>query len=104
MSAVIETANKGKETFQRILVLRQEIDALTLSYGKRAENAQILMRSLYRRPAITANEAARLLDVSHQSASALLKKMVSDSILTEITGYQRNRVFMFPRYLELFSD
>lgn len=104
LSAVIETANKGKETFQRILVLRQEIDALTLSYGKRAENAQILMRSLYRRPAITANEAARLLDVSHQAASALLKKMVSDSILTEITGYQRNRVFMFPRYLELFSD
>lgn len=37
-------------------------------------------------------------------ASALLKKMVSDGILTEITGYQRNRVFMFPRYLELFSD
>jgi len=104
LNAVIETANKGKETFQRILVLRQEIDALTLSYGKRAENAQILMRSLYRRPAITANEAARLLDVSHQAASALLKKMVSDSILTEITGYQRNRVFMFPRYLELFSD
>ncbi|MGC8121366.1 Fic family protein [Marinobacter sp. VGCF2001] len=104
LNAVIETANKGKETFQRILVLRQEIDALILSYGKRAENAQILMRSLYRRPAITANEAARLLDVSHQAASALLKKMVSDSILTEITGYQRNRVFMFPRYLELFSD
>jgi len=104
LSAVIETANKGKETFERILVLRQEIDALTLSYGKRAENVQILMRSLYRRPAITANEAAKLLDVSHQAASALLKKMVSDSILTEITGYQRNRVFMFPRYLELFSD
>lgn len=104
LSAVIETANKGKETFERILVLRQEIDALTLSYGKRAENVQILMRSLYRRPAITANEAAKLLDVSHQAASALLKKMVSDSILIEITGYQRNRVFMFPRYLELFSD
>ncbi|PFG53091.1 Fic family protein [Marinobacter sp. LV10R520-4] len=78
LSAVIETANKGKETFERILVLRQEIDALTLSYGKRAENVQILMRSLYRRPAITANEAAKLLDVSHQAASALLKKMVSD--------------------------
>lgn len=104
LNAVIETANKGKETFERILVLRQEIDALTLSYGKRAENVQILMRSLYRRPAITANEAAKLLDVSHQAAFALLKKMVSDSILIEITGYQRNRVFMFPRYLELFSD
>lgn len=104
LSAVIETADKGKETFQRILALRQEMDALIISYGKRAEKAQLLMRNLYRRPAITANETADILQVSHQAASGLLKKMVSDGILIEITGYQRNRVFMFPRYLELFSD
>jgi Fic family protein len=104
LNAVIETSGKGKETFQRILELRQEVDALTLSYGKRAENVQLLLKNLYRLPAITANDAAELLDVSHQAASALLKKMVSDGILKEITGYQRNRVFMFARYLELFSD
>ncbi|MFB2763798.1 Fic family protein [Marinobacter shengliensis] len=104
LNAVIETSGKGKETFQRILALRQEMDSLTISYGKRAENVQILMKNLYRRPAVTANEAADLLGVSHQAASALLKKMVSDGILKEITGYQRNRVFMFFRYLELFSD
>jgi len=104
LNAVIETSGKGKETFQRILALRQEMDSLTISYVKRAENVQILMKNLYRRPAVTANEAAELLGVSHQAASALLKKMVSDGILKEITGYQRNRVFMFFRYLELFSD
>lgn len=103
LSAVIETANKGKETFQKILILRQEMDELIFGYGKRVENAQTLIKRLYSRPAITANDAASLLGISHQAASSLLKKMVANGILNEITGYQRNRVFFFRRYLELFE-
>ncbi|NPU93592.1 MAG: Fic family protein [Gammaproteobacteria bacterium] len=104
LSAVIETANKGKLTFQAILTLRHELDGLVPGYGKRAENAQALINRLYNRPAITANDTAALLDVSHQAASALLKKMVEDGVLHEVTGYQRNRVFIFSRYLRLFYD
>lgn len=104
LSAVVETANKGKETFENILELRREMDALIFGYGKRAENAQTLIKRLYSRPAITANETAELLNLSHQAASGLLKKMVNDGILRELTGYQRNRVFFFSRYLDLFSD
>jgi len=104
LSAVIETAHKGKHTFQQILSLRQEIDNVILSYGKRAERAQTLIRHLYNSPAITANVAAELLDVEHQTASALLKKLVNDNILVELTGFRRNRVFFFMRYLELFKE
>lgn len=103
LSAVIETANKGKQTFHQILTLRQEMDRLILTYGKRAENAQTLIRRLYSRPAIMTNDAAKLLGVSHQASSALLKKLVDDGVLLEVTGYQRNRVFFFARYLELFK-
>lgn len=104
LSAVIETAGKGKETFQSILALRQEMDTLIFGYGKRAENAQALLKSLYSRPSISANDAAELLSISHQAASALLNKMVEDNVLDEVTGYQRNRIFFFSRYLALFTD
>ena len=104
LSAVIETAGKGKRTFEGILALRREMDTLAFGYGKRAENAQILLKRLYRRPAVTASETGELLGVSHQSASALLRKMVEDKILVEITGYQRNRIFYFSRYVQLFME
>lgn len=104
LSAIIETANNGKDTFQRVLELRQQTDTQIIGYGKRAENAQSLINYLYSRPAITGNQTAKILDISHQAASGLLKKMVDDGILIEITGYQRNRVFMFKRYLDLFAD
>lgn len=103
LSAVIETAGKGKQTFEGILALRQEMDQLAFGYGKRAENVQAVLRHLYRRPAITAGQASELLAVSHQTASHLLNNMVADGMLSEITGYQRNRVFVFVRYLALFN-
>lgn len=103
LSAVIETAGKGKQTFEGILALRREMDALALGYGKRAENVQALLRHLYRRPAVTASQASEILNVSHQTASALLRKMVNDQMLIEITGYQRNRIFFFSRYMRLFN-
>lgn len=103
LSAVIETAGKGKRTFEAILALRQEMDAMAFGYGKRAENVQTLLRHLYRRPALTATQASEILGVTHQTASALLKKMVDDAILEEVTGYQRNRIFLFSRYVHLFT-
>lgn len=104
LSAVIETAGKGKATFTGILALRQEMDQLAFGYGKRAENVQKLLKHLYRRPAITAAQVSELLDVTHQTASALLNKMVEDEMLSEVTGYQRNRIFVFERYLTLFRS
>lgn len=104
LAAVVQTADKGKQTFEGILALRQEMDELAFGYGKRAENVQTLLRHLYRRPSITAIQASEILNVSHQTASNLLNKMMQDGMLQEITGYQRNRVFVFLRYLSLFNN
>lgn len=102
LSAVIETAGNGKRTFEQILELRRDMDGLAFAYGKRAENVQKLLKHLYRSPAVTAGKVADILGVTHQTASALLNNMVKDHMLSEITGYQRNRIFLFERYVSLF--
>ncbi len=102
LTSVIETANKGKATFQGILELRQEMDSLVLGYGKRAENTQKLLQRLYSRPAINISEAGKLLGISHQAASGLIKKLVDDNVLEELTGFGRNRMYFFSRYFNLF--
>ena len=104
LTAVVETANKGKTTFQGILQLRQEMDTLILGYGKRAENTQKLIQRLYSRPAISVPETSALLGVSHQAASALIKKLETDNVLQELTGFGRNRVYFFSRYFSLFIN
>lgn len=103
LSAVIETASKGKETFQSILQLRQEMDTLVLGMGRRAENAQQLLSQLYKRPSTTVHDVSELLGISSTAATNLIKQLQSDGVLREITGYQRNRVFLFERYITLFG-
>ena len=51
---------------------------------------------------ISINETAGLLNTSHQTANALIKKLEEMNILQEITGYDRNKLYLFERYFNLF--
>jgi Fic family protein len=104
LTAVIETASKGKQTFIEIMKLRDEVESKILTFGRRAENAKALLLHLYQHPLISVNEAAEILGISHQSASNLVKQMEEHGILSETTGYQRNRMYLFSRYFHLFME
>jgi len=104
LNAVYETAEKGRGTFEEILKLRTEVEESTLSLGKRAENARLLLAHLYRRPLITPNELAGLLDTSHQTASALIHEFESLGILKPSVKIGRSQAYIFKRYVELFAS
>lgn len=104
LQAVVETSESGKQTFQRILTLRQELDREVVKLGRRAENGRQLITYLYGAPTITVNKAMELLGIKYVPANGLIATLVSIGILEEITGYQRNRIFLFRRYIDIFSD
>ena len=104
MTALRDTALKGRETFQSILTLRQEVEQTTLSLGKRAENAHSLLNHLYRNPFVTPNEAAELLSVTHQTASSLIRNFEELNILKKWEKIGRSQVYVFGRYFALFLD
>ncbi|MDD4073069.1 MAG: Fic family protein [Desulfobacterales bacterium] len=104
LQAVIETAKSGKQTFQRILALRQELDHEVVKLGRRAENARQLIMYLYGTPTITVNKAMHLLNIKYVPANSLISTLVEMGILQEITGYHRNRNFLFWRYIDIFVD
>lgn len=104
LTALIETAQRGKRTFQEILKLRAETDRLISVMGRRAENVRILIDHLYQHPVITVNRAAEILKITHQSANSLIAELEGQNILIEKTGQTRNRIYVFERYLEFFRD
>jgi Fic family protein len=104
LQAVMETAKNGKQTFQRILALRQEVDAQIMTLGRRAENGHLLLRHLYQEPAVNVNQVSELLGVQYHAANQLVSALVDVGILQEETGWQRNRLFVFRRYLNVFID
>ncbi len=104
LTAVRDTAQKGKETFQSILALRSEVERTTLSLGKKAENARLLLNHLYRKPLVTPNEVAEVLSVTHQTASSLISNFEDLNILKKWEKIGRSQVYVFGRYFALFLD
>ncbi|WP_447964066.1 Fic family protein [Nitrospira sp. Ecomares 2.1] len=102
--AVLETANQGVATFRKILDLRSSVEPEILRLGKKAVRAKDLLNFLYKKPVVSPNEVAQTLSVTHQTANRLINDFVELEILQERTGFQRNRVFQFDRYLRLFLD
>ena len=104
LTAIRDTGHKGAATFQSILELRKEVERTTLSLGKRAENARLLLNHLYRKPLVTANEVAELLNVTHQTASSLIRDFEDLQILKKWEKIGRSQLYVFGRYLALFLD
>ena len=104
LTAVRDTATKGKETFEDMLSLRSEVEQKTLSLGKRAEKARQLLNHLYRRPFVTPNEVSQMLNITHQTASSLIRNFEELDILKKWEKVGRNQGYVFDRYLALFLE
>ncbi len=100
--AMIATAEKGKTTFQKILALRNKVEAQIPTMGRRAKNAQKLLMLLYKEPWVNSVTVSKKLRISNVAAHQLVKSMSEAGILVEMTGFKRNRVFQFKRYFDLF--
>jgi cell filamentation protein, protein adenylyltransferase len=102
---IIETSEKGTDTFQTILKLKEEIENKKLQdLGKKLPTAKKLMKYLYKKPVINVSEIQDELNVSLPTANSLISDFERLGILKEKTGWKRNREFEFTEYLNLFKS
>lgn len=101
---VIETARSSKRTFKQIIELRTICEQAVLGFGKRARPGRELLFNLYSNPIVSVNKVADIVGMTHQSANALVSQFVEQDILKEVTGFRRNRLFVFSDYLEIFME
>lgn len=103
LEGVSQTASNASQTLARVIELKQETEPVLLrELGRRSAKAVLLLQRLFERPTITVNQAKELLQVSFKSANDLINEFVRVGILKEMTGQNRNRVFVFEEYLALF--
>lgn len=103
LTGIIETAQKGVETFDGILQLQKEIEEKLKILKGRAADAKLLMDYLYTRPIIYANKVNEVIGKSPASAYKLLRDLQELEVIDEITGSERGRLYAFSNYLNLFN-
>lgn len=102
LNGIIETAQKGKETFQRIVALRQQYEQNIMTLGRKAKTGNKFLLLLFSEPIISTKETARKLEIGFATANRLINDFVRLGMLKEVTGYSRNRLFALNEYLDLF--
>ena len=101
---VIETSEKSISTFEKILKIKTDIEQNGITkLGKRVQIAQALLKYLFSQPIVDINDVMKQLNISNPTALKLVNEFISLGILKDITGYKRNRSFVFDKYMRLFG-
>jgi len=105
MLGLRETAQASIQVFKDILKLKDQIEShvLLTFHTKRRNNAHTLIQFLYGSPVITVKAVRELLHTQTNTAAALIRDLVKQGILQELTGLKRNRLFIFEPYVRLFK-
>ncbi|OQX00561.1 cell filamentation protein Fic, partial [Candidatus Parcubacteria bacterium A4] len=102
LSGVIETSGDSVKTFKSIVSLRQKYEERIMTLGSRVKKAQKLMLYMFSNPIIDNKKIMKEMEISFNSANRFIKALVDLGLLTEITGFSRNRLFELKEYLDLF--
>ncbi|MBQ7634240.1 MAG: Fic family protein [Bacteroidaceae bacterium] len=102
LEGVIETANNGTETLNKVLTLKQSYGEIVKTMGSKSANGLKLLDYLYQHPFVDTKQVASILSVSFPSASTLLKEMQGKGMLSEITGAQRGKKYVLKQYLQAY--
>mgnify|MGYP001134946330 CR=1 FL=1 len=103
LDGVIETSKKSIQAFNDILALRENVELNKLILlGRKQADGKKLIDALYKNPVMNGTEIAEVLGVHSSTANRLIADFVDLGILTELTGYKRNRIFAFDEYIKIF--
>lgn len=103
LNGIIEIAKDSVETFRKIIELRRRHEEKIMTLGARTKKAQELLLYMFSRPIVSNKIIIKQLEISFNSANRLIKSLVELEMLTEITGFSRNRLFVLRKYLDLFK-
>lgn len=99
--AVVAAVKEVEDTMLALHTLRQGW-ATTLSF-RQGSSARRTLDLLSSWPVLTVARLAELLGVSFQAANDAVVRLVQVGVLTERTGYQKNRIFVAPDVLHILN-
>ena len=102
LETVIETAKTAKEKFRKVLELTVEMDKVVMELPVKLENAKKVIELMYDEPIITRNKMAEKTGIKLTTINGAVKALLDAKIITETTGYSRNQIFAFEKYINVF--
>lgn len=101
---VATTATSAVDAAQRLATRFKEDSARVQTSGRSAATMLRVLQAMHERPVITLNEVSRRTGLSFPTSAKGMKSLVDAGLVRELTGYRRNRVFAYDRYLAIMGE
>lgn len=102
LEAVIETSKTAKEKFRNVVEFTMEMDKVIIDLPIKAENAKKVIDVLYNEPIINRKKLMEITNIRPSTLKDTVNVLLENNIIVETTGYSRNQVFAFQKYIDLF--
>ncbi len=102
LEAVIETSKTAKEKFRNVVELTMEMDQVIMDLPVKPENAKKVLNVLYDEPIVSRKKIIEKTGIKFTTLAGVINAFQEKQILIETTGYSRNQVFAFQKYIDLF--
>jgi Fic family protein len=104
LEGVEQTAQQAADTAANILKLFDEDRAKVEDLGRKAGSAHRLLELLRRHPITTIPNATGQLNLSAPTVRKAMEALAELDIVREITGKQRDRIYMYCRYVSILDE
>ena len=104
LEGVAQTTESSIDTFKKIIAMKEQIEQnKILKMGRKTKIAQQFLLYLFRQPIVETEDFVKEFNINKSTALSLINNFMEMEILKEMTGFKRNRIFVFEDYICLFE-
>jgi len=103
LEGIVETSDEATGTAREIIALKDALITRLYEHVISSIHAVRLIDLLFRRPLISATDIAAALALSKEAVNQLVRRFEKAGILTEVSGKQRYRRYLFKEYVDLIA-
>ena len=104
LECVIETAKNARIKFESVVDFTNEMNEVILKLPVKAENAKKVIDVLYQEPIINRKMIQQRTLLKDTALKSVVNALVKEGLLVETTGFNRNQIFSFQKYIDLFKN
>lgn len=103
LEATIETAKTARVKFENVVKFTNEMNNIILTLPIKPENSKKVIDLLYIEPNVNRNYLIDKTGIKSGTIKNIINEFLKNNIIEEKTGYSRNQVFSFEKYINLFK-
>lgn len=103
LKGVIETSESTKNKFHKVVNLVNSYRALEYEIPGKSRNIAKVLDCFYNDPILSINDLVEETRLSRTAITSIVNNLYKKKIVEEITGYQRNKLFLLTEYFKIFA-